>query len=163
MAAGRTVATLRTTVIFALLGPVAAAAVILLLYAFGVLRFGLPIPEQPYDYWAATVVVVVFSYIFGFVPGLLTGLGGSFLSPMLKSPWLWALASLVLGVVATCAWAAFFMRGEARGATAFASWYVYIGSAVVGSLASAVATLRLRPGPPQPLEPPETEYMPQEP
>ena len=163
MAAGRTVATLRTTVIFALLGPLAAAAVILLLYAFGVLRFGLPKPEQPYDYWASTVLVVFFSYAIGFIPALVTGLGGSFLSPMLKRGWAWVLASVALGIVVTFISVSLFARNDPRGPTAFASWYVFIGSAIVGSLAGALATLKLRPGPPQPPEPPETEYMPEEP
>ena len=42
-----------------------------------------------------------------------------------------------------------FARGEPRGVESLAGWYLFVGAAIIGSVASAFATLKLRPRPPE--------------
>ena len=147
MAAGRTVSILRTTVLFGLLGPLSAAIVILLFWGLGIWRFGLPTPQEADDYWPVIVIVIFFGYYIGGIPALLTGLGSSLLSTRLHETWKWAATATALGVVFTVIVVSFFARGEPRGVQSLAGWYLFVGAAIVGSVASAFATLRLRPRP----------------
>lgn len=147
MAAGRTVSILRTTVLFALLGPLSASIVILLFWGLGVWRFGLPTPENADDYWAVTVIVIFFGYYIGGIPALLTGLGSSLLSPYLASTWKWVGAATGLGLLFTALVVSVFARDEPRGVESLAGWYLFVGAAIIGSVAGAFATLKLRPGP----------------
>lgn len=145
MAAGRTVSILRTTVVFGLVGPLSAAVVILLLWGFGIWRFGLPTPQEPDDYWPVIVIVVFFGYYIGGIPALLTGLVSSLLSPRLAKTWQWVAAPTGLGLLFTVIVVSFFARGEPHGVQSLAGWYLFVGAAIVGSVASAFATLKLRP------------------
>lgn len=149
MAAGRTVSILRTTVLFGLLGPLSAAIVILLSWALGIWRFGLPTPEGPDDYWPVIVIVIFFGYYIGGIPALLTGLGSSLLSPRLGETWKWVAAATAMGLLFTVIIVSLFARGEPRGVQSLAGWYLFVGAAIIGSVAGALATLRLRPRPPE--------------
>lgn len=145
MAAGRTVSILRTTVLFGLLGPLSASIVILLFWGLGIWRFGLPTPQSGDDYWAVTVIVTFFAYYIGGIPALLTGLGASLLSPYLGATWKWMGAATGLGLLFTAITVSIFAQNEPRGVDSLAGWYLFIGSAIVGSVTGAFATLRLRP------------------
>ena len=145
MAAGRTVSILRTTVLFGLLGPLSASVVILLLWGLGVWRFGLPTPKEADDYWP--VIVIFFGYYIGGIPALLTGLASSLASTRLGKTWMWVAAATALGLLFTVIVVSFFARGEPRGVQSLAGWYLFVGAAIIGSVASAFATLRLRPRP----------------
>ena len=149
MAASRTVSILRTTVLFGLLGPPSAAIVILLFWGLGIWRFGLPTPQGPDDYWPVIVIVIFFGYYIGGIPALLTGLGSSLLSPRIGKTWTWVGAATGLGLVFTVIVVSFFARGEPRGVESLAGWYLFVGAAIIGSVASAFATLKLRPRPPE--------------
>lgn len=148
MAAGRTVSILRTTVVFGLLGPLSAASVILLFWGLAIWRFGLPTPHNADDYWAVIVIVTFFGYYLGGIPALLTGLGSSLMSPYLGATWKWVGASIGLGLLFTAIVVSVFASGEPGGVESLAGWYLFIGAAIIGSVTSALATLKLRPRPP---------------
>lgn len=147
MAAGRTVSILRTTVVFGLLGPLSASIVILLFWGLGVWRFGLPTPKEADDYWPVIVIVIFFGYYIGGIPALLTGLASSLVSTRLTKTWMWVAAATALGLLFTVIVVSLFARGEPRGVQSLAGWYLFVGAAIIGSVASAFATLRLRPRP----------------
>ena len=139
------IASLAIVVLFGLLGPLSASIVILLYWGLGIWLFGLPTPQSGDDYWAVTVIVTFFAYYIGGIPALLTGLGASLLSPYLGATWKWMGAATGLGLLFTAITVSIFAQNEPRGVDSLAGWYLFIGSAIVGSVTGAFATLRLRP------------------
>jgi hypothetical protein len=132
--------------IFGLLGPLSAAAPVILLWAFGVWRFGMDAPKDPSQLWSGIVIVTFLAYYVGGAAAVLTGLVMAWLSPGIRGMALWLAGSAALCVILTLT-SALIMGGGGDFSEVLHWSYVFVIGGVLGGLTGALATLKLRPGP----------------